>query len=104
MSIKQAWINLARVIIRRSLVSETLNLFGATDEPNNCCPTAETWRSRVDSDQTFNFFPFLSEGTRSPPWFSEPPSLPALHANLSFFLSISALFFPTVTDGASCAV
>lgn len=44
MHIKQVWIHLAGAIMQRSSISEPWNLFGATDELNNCCLTAETWK------------------------------------------------------------
>lgn len=44
MHIEQAEINLGEAIIQRSLISETRNLLGATDELNNCCLTTEMWK------------------------------------------------------------
>lgn len=94
MSIKQAWINLAGVIIRCSLVSETLNLFGATDEPNNCCPTAETWRSRVDSDRTrlISFRSSAREHVLLPASQCPPPFLLSMQICLFFSLSLRSSF------------
>lgn len=99
--IKQAWIHLAGAIIHRSLISEMWNLFGATDELNNCWLTAEMRNSRVEANQKqdvlYHFLFFLfSAGNMlcSLAWFSV--SLPSCSPckSVFFFLSITMFLFP----------